>query len=403
MSLEKVYLAKQKIFNRHNKKFAYELLFRDHEHGIKNFPSNIKATSHVLINVLTNINHVLNEQGVMLVNVDEEFLLSGMVDILDKDKFMLEVLETTDLTDKVISRIKTYHKRGYKIAIDDFDCSLEMIKKFTPLFKYINLIKIDIQASEPENLKNVVIKLKKKGLKLLAEKIETKEEYKHCMDLGFDLFQGYYLDKPQTVEIDRSKDITQYIILNLIQMIKDDASTKVIESYIKQRPDLSLKLVKFLNSQDKIGTQVESIVQVITLIGRDSLLRWLLLYLYSEMSNNPVSEIILAIATKRAENMENSAVRDEKDKAYIAGMFSMIGALFDSTNREIIGDIKLDKDITDLVINKKGRFLSSLLKSEESERVYLKRLFIENFDKIDLVDIIYTLGLNGIGIDKNRL
>ena len=71
-------------------------------------------------------------------------------------------------------------------------------------------------------------------------------------------------------------------------------------------------------------------------------------------------------------------------------MFSMIGALFDTTNREIIGDIKLDKDITDLVINKKGRFLSSLLKSEELERVYLKRLFMENFDKIDLVDIIYT-------------
>jgi c-di-GMP phosphodiesterase len=215
-NLDKVYLAKQKVFNRNNKKFAYELLFRDYEYGIKIFPTNIKATSHVLINVLTNINHVLSEPGIVLINVDEEFLLSGLVDILDKSKFMLEILETTDLSDKVVSKIRSYQRQGYKIAIDDFDCSFEMIKKFTPIFKYINLIKIDIQAAQPDNLKNVVIKMKAKGLKLLAEKVETKEEYQMCLEMGFDLFQGYYLDKPQSVEIHRSKDITQYIILNLI-------------------------------------------------------------------------------------------------------------------------------------------------------------------------------------------
>ena len=403
MNTDKVFLAKQKVFNRKNKKFAYELLFRDNEHGIVDFTTNIQATSHVLINILTNAKHIFDESGAVLVNVDEEFLLSGLIDILDKDKFMLEVLETTDLTDKVISKIKTYHKRGYKIAIDDFDCSLEMIKKFTPIFKYTNLIKIDIQSSEPQNLKNVVPKIKQKGLKILAEKVETKEEYTECFDMGFDLFQGYYLEKPQTVKIHRSRDVTQYIILNLIKMIKDDATTKLIEVYIKKRPDLSFKLVKFLNNHEKLDTQVESIVQVITLIGRNRLLKWLLLYLYSDMTDSPVSEIILAVAIKRAENMEDKAAEDEKDKAYIAGMFSLIGALFDTSNKEIIGDIKLEKDIIDLVINKKGRFLSSLLKSEESERAYLKKLFVENFDKIDLVDIIYTLGFNGIDVDQSKL
>ena len=403
MNTDKVFLAKQKVFNRKNKKFAYELLFRDNEHGIVNFTTNIQATSHVLINILTNVKHIFDEPGAVLVNVDEEFLLSGLIDILDKDKFMLEVLETTDLSDKVISKIKTYHKRGYKIAIDDFDCSLEMIKKFTPIFKYISLIKIDIQSSEPQNLKNVVPKIKQKGLKILAEKVETKEEYIECFDMGFDLFQGYYLEKPQTVKIHRSRDVTQYVILNLIKMIKDDANTKLIEVYIKKRPDLSFKLVKFLNNHEKLDTQVESIVQVITLIGRNRLLKWLLLYLYSDMSDSPVSDIILAVAIKRAENMEDKATEDEKDKAYIAGMFSLIGALFDTTNKEMIGDIRLEKDIIDLVINKKGRFLSSLLKSEESERAYLKKLFVENFDKIDLVDIIYTLGFNGIDVDQSKL
>lgn len=400
--MESIYLAKQKIFNRNNKVFAYELLFRDHKDGIKNFPTNIKATSHVLINVLTNINEILDETSVVLVNVDEEFLLSGMIDVLDKNKFMLEILETTDLSQKVVAKIKQYSKKGFKIAIDDFDCSLEMIQKFTPLFKYVNLIKVDVIEAEPKNLENVVAKMKKSGFKLLAEKVETKEEYELYSNMGFDLFQGYYLDKPTVVEVNRGKDVTQLVILNLIKLLKKDSAIEPIKSYIKQRPDLAFKLLKFLNNQEEFETPIESVTQMITLLGRDRLLRWLLLYLYSEMSDNPVSEVILAIATSRAELMEKNAINSEKDKAYIAGMFSMLGALFDTDNAEIIKDIKLDKDITDLVIRKKGKFMSSLIKSELAEKEYLKKLCSNNFDKIDTVDILYTLIDNGVAIDNDK-
>ena len=401
--MEKVYFAKQRIFTKHNKTFAYELLFRDHTFGIKDFPTNIKATSHVVINSLINIDTIINETNIVLVNVDEDFLLSGLVDILDKSKFMLEILETTDLTDDVVSRIKQYHARGFKIAIDDFDCSSEMIKKFTPIFKYVHLVKIDVISSEADNLKKVVPKFKKMGMKILAEKIETKEEYQNCLELGFDLFQGYFLSKAETVEISRTKDVSHNIVLNLIKLIKNDSGIDQIEFYIKQRPELSLKLLKFLNTENNFNEDIESIVQVITLLGRDKLLRWLLLYIYAEMPDNPVSEQILAIALKRAEIMEAEATPAEKDKAYISGMFSMIGALFDTTNEKIIKNIKLDKDIIDLVVNKKGKFLSSLLKSEQREKEYLKKLFVSNFDKIDTVDIIYTLGVNNIDLDKDRI
>jgi EAL and modified HD-GYP domain-containing signal transduction protein len=400
--MQRVYLAKQKIFNAKNKIFANELLYRDYEYGIKEFPSNVTATSHVLINVLINVNEILNETGVVLVNVDEEFLLSGLVDLLDTKKFILEILETTDLNEEVISKIKQYHKRGFKIAIDDFDCSTQMIKKFTPIFKYIHLVKIDILNSQEENLAKTVEKFKKIGLRLLAEKIETKDEFEKCKSMGFDLFQGYYLGKPEVVEIDRGKDVTNYIILNLIKVLKTDGSTQAIESYIKQRPELSYKLIKFLNSQAKFETKIESIVQVITLLGRDKLLRWLLLYLYSEMSDNPVSETILAIALRRAENMERYAEPRDKDKAFTAGMFSMIGALFDMDNSDVVKGINLDKDILDIVVHKKGKYLRSLIESQRAEQAYLKQLFINNFEKIDIVDIIYTLDINGIKIDNNR-
>ncbi len=403
--LNTVYLAKQKIFNRQGKVFAYELLFRDHAHGIKEFPTNIRATSQVLLNTLTNINidELLGKDGIAFINLDEHAFTSGIIDILDKDRFVLEILETTDLNEQVITKIKQYHKRGFKIAIDDFDCSAKMIKKFTPILKYIHILKMDILAADDDNLKNVMTKIKQLGIRVLAEKIETEEEYNYYKEMGFDLFQGYQLHKPEVVEMDRYKDATQMIILHLIKLIKNDGQTYEIESYIKKRADLSYKLVKFINNHGKFETQVESITQIITLLGRDKLLRWLLLYLYAEISDNPISESIMNIALRRAERMEEEAHHSEKDKAYLAGMFSMLGALFETDIKHVMKDIKMDKDITDLVVSKKGKFLSSFKKAEYSEREYLKRLLCNNFEKIDITLILYALELSNIHIDKDIL
>lgn len=401
----KSYLAKQKISNQNGALYGYELLFRDTPNGIKEFPTHLKATSHVMINTLTNlkIDELLGKNIMGFINVDEHVLTSGVIDVLDKKRFILEILETVDLTDKVIDKIKQYHKRGFTIAIDDFDCSAEMIKKFAPLLKYIHILKIDIISSETENIEAVIKKLKSIGIQFLAEKIETKEEFERYKSMGFDLFQGYYLHKPETVEIDGYKEVTHIVILQLIKLIKDDDETTKIEMFIRQRADLSFKLIKFLNNQESFSSPVESITQVITLLGRDKLLRWLLVYLYSEISTSPASKIILNFALNRAERMEEEAHHRDKEKAYLAGMFSMIGAVFDTDLKELMHHANMDKEITRLVVEKKGKFAHSLLKAEQLEKAHLKKIVMENFDKLDNIELIYALEYSGIPIDKIKI
>lgn len=403
--MNKVYLAKQKIFNKQGNIFAYELLFRDHEFGIKHFPTNIKATSQVIINALSNMNldDLLGKNGIAFINIDELVFSSGIIDILDKDRFVLEILETTDLNEKTILKIQQYHKRGFKIAIDDFDCSLEMIKKFTPILKYVHIIKMDVLAAEANNLKNVMKKVKELGIKVLAEKVENKEEYNAYLNMGFDLFQGYYLSKPEVVELNNFKDATQIVILSLIKLIKEDGEIPQIEAYIKQRPELSYKLIQFLNNQAKFDSRIESIPQIITLLGRDKLLRWLLLYMYAEFVNDPISEAIMNVATKRAERMEAEASPQERDKAYLAGMFSMLDALFETSMENVMQNINIDKDIKELVVSKKGKFISSFKKAETLERKYLKELLLANFERIDTATLVYALELNNVHIDKDKL
>ena len=396
--MEKAYIARQEILDKDDNVIAYELLFRDHAHGIKDFPTNLKATSQVVMNALTNLKiaDLIPKNSRAYVNTDETVLTSGIIDILDKNVFVLEILETTDLNDRVIKQIVHYHKSGFEIAVDDFDCSAEMIKKFTPILKYISLIKVDVTVTNPENLKKVIPKLKKLGKKVLAEKVETEEEYDLYMKLGFDLFQGYYLSKPEVIEVNIHKEATHIIILQLIGLLKEDAQTSMVERFVRSRPDLSFKLIKFLNNQNHFEHEINSITQVLTLMGRDRLMRWLLMYLYAEVSTSPISEGVLLIAQKRAKQMEEAAPHHMKDTAYLAGMFSMMGILFQTDMKELMSHVKMDKDIVNLVINKTGRFAGSLEVIEKKEKEELKKIVCENFNELHMEDILYALEFAGV-------
>lgn len=401
--MEKAYIGRQEILDENDNLVAYELLFRDHIHGIKEFPSHLKATSQVVMNTLTNINisDVIQKNTHAFINIDETVLFSGIIDILDKNVYVLEILETVDLNEKMIKKIAHYHKSGFKIAIDDFDCTAEMIKKFTPMFKYVHIIKIDVLESNQENLKNLIPRLKKMGKKILAEKIETKEEYELYKELGFNLFQGYYLSKPEVLEFNIHKEATHIVILQLIGLLKEDADTSQIEKYVRSRPDLSYKLIKYLNNQSNFKAEIDSITQVLTLMGREKLMRWLLLYLYSEVSTSPLSQNILMIAQNRAQKMEEDAPKHMKEKAYLAGMFSMMDVLFDTDMKELMSHIKMDKEIVDLVITKTGRFSESLKNIEKEEKEDLKKIVCERFSEINVEDILYALEFAGIKLQNN--
>ncbi|OIP56291.1 MAG: diguanylate phosphodiesterase [Helicobacteraceae bacterium CG2_30_36_10] len=398
-------ISKQKIFDNKSQLYAYELLFKDDSNNEVNFSNTVKEVSQLIISSITSkeLNQLLGKKTLAFINVDEETILKGILDVLDKDRFILNILENIDLSEQVISKIIQYKKRGFRLSIKHFDSSAKMISKFTRLFNYIDIIKMDIALSQPENLEKVMLKFKGSRIKLLAENIETKEDFKKYSEMGFDFFQGYYLDKPEVIEIVGSKEPAQFIILQLIKIIKDDNSTEQLEYFIKKQPDLSYKLVQFFNNSKKFNVQIESLTQVITLMGRNKLLRWLLVYLYSEVSKNPASETILALAIKRAERMEADADTKHKDKAYLAGMFSMLSSIFEEDIKDLMNHIQMDSDITSLVIEKKGIFAGSLMRAEKAEKDYLKQIMIANFDKLNTTDLIYTLEDGGVEIDRSKL
>jgi EAL and modified HD-GYP domain-containing signal transduction protein len=398
-------ISKQKILDNKKQLYAYELVFKDSSDNTTGFATSVVGTAKLIMSSISSkeLDKLLGKKTVAYVNVDEDTLLKGILDVLDKERFILNILETIDLTEKVISKIIQYKKRGFKLALENFDSSAEMITKFSRLFNYIDIIKMDIVLSEAPNLEKVMAKFKGTRIKLLAKNIESNEDYHKYLIMGFDYFQGYYLDKPETMEIIGSKEPAQFIIIQLIKIIKDNNTTEQLEFFIKKQPDLSFKLVEFFNNSKKFNVNIESLTQVITLMGREKLLRWLMVYLYSEVSKNSASQTILALAIKRAERMEAEAKPVNKDKAYLAGMFSMLSSIFETDIKELMNHIKMDNDITSLVLEKKGIFASSLMRAVAIEKDYLKTIMLANFDKLDTTDLIYTLEDGGVEVDESKL
>jgi len=399
-------ISKQKIFDNENTLFAYELVFRDSLNHTTGFSTSTKGTAQLIISSITSkeLNKLLGKDTQAFINIDEETLSKGMLDVLDKDRFILNILEDITLSENTIAKIIQYRKRGFKLSLEHFDSSAQMLQKFSRLFNYIDIIKMDIVLSQKANLKKVLQKFKEKGkrIKFLAQNIETKEDFEEYQKIGFDYFQGYYLDKPDIVEVISSKEPAQFIILQLIKIIKRDDTTEELELFIKKQPDLSYKLVQFFNNSKKFDVKIESLTQVITLMGRNKLLRWLLVYLYSEVSTNPASQTILELALKRAERMEKDADAKHKDKAYLAGMFSMLSSIFETDIKELMQHIQMDSDITSLILEKKGIFAGSLMRAEHAEKVYLKKVMLENFEKLNTTDLIYTLEDGGIVLDNEE-
>lgn len=246
------YIGRQPILNEKGGQIdAYELLYRQPGENSANVTDNSAATARVLINAIQNIGleSLLGGKKGGFINADEGIILEGVIDILPKDQFVIEILETTKVTDEIVDKITEYKKQGgYTFALDDMVLTKEYFDTFKRLFGVVDIIKIDYMFCDKEQLKKNMMIFKKLNVKMLAEKVETIEDYEFCKELGFFFYQGgYYFAKPVVIT-QKSVDPSKLATLKLINMLREDAEAHVLEGEIKNYPALYINLLKFMNS-----------------------------------------------------------------------------------------------------------------------------------------------------------
>ena len=360
----KVYTARQAILNRKERVVAYELLYRG---GPENIFPNIdphKATSKLIMR--THLNQGLSfitDDKPALINFPEESILNGLPLILPPDKVMIEILETVSPSDEVYQMCQTLYLQGYNLVLDDFIYNPE----WNRFIKLVKLIKFDIQATPLEEIKPLIEKLSTiKKLKILAEKVETKEEFLQAKKLGFNFFQGYYFCKPEMSESNEI-DASHPILLCLMQeCMKTPSSVKNLANYFERDVALSFKLFKFINSGILPLTQkITSIKNALIYLGEAETKKLILLFTTGILAKNKPKELtrITIIRAKFCELMASKNMPELAESAFMVGLFSLLDAILDQPLDKIINDLPLAPEVLEALTGDKSSPLKYILQA----------------------------------------
>jgi c-di-GMP-related signal transduction protein len=348
------FLARQPIFNWRRVVYGYELLFRS---GLDNFFSHTDAdaasASTADTMILFGIERLTEGKRAFL-NCTREFLIRDYAMLLPKDRVVIEILESVKLDEELIAACRRLKAQGYLLALDDFKDSPE----WEPLISVADFIKVDLLATPAEEQARLAKKFASDKLRLVAEKVETHEDFKRTLDLGYSYFQGYFFSRP---EILRRHDIppNKLNYLRLLQAAnQSDMDIPSVAERVKAEASISYRLLRYLNSSAFfLASEVHSIPHALSLLGERGIRRWVSLVAVACMADDKPQELVM-LPLIRARFCELLAPRaglgNVSNDLFLLGLLSAIDAILDMTMADILNELKIRGDIRDALLGMKN-------------------------------------------------
>ncbi len=336
-----IFVGRQPILDRNGELAAYELLFRPGQGASP--VDGVEMTASVVVNTLLDIGLDRISNGMpVYINTPEALLLKDALDILPPGRVHLEILEDVEVTDALLAACRRLKSLGYTILLDDF----EFAPHLQPLVELADIIKVDILAID--DLAAEVKKLSTHPVVLLAEKVETHEQYETALALGFSLFQGYYFCKPETIK-GVGMPSAKVALLKAHQQVMATTNLDDIQHIIQRDLGLSYRLLKYLNSAALgIRQQIKSVSHAVILLGLNNIRHWLsLLTMVSIGSSKPKELIHMSLV--RGHLLEDLADQlgqgNQRQDFFTLGMFSLLDAILDQPMEDIVDELALPDDL----------------------------------------------------------
>jgi c-di-GMP-related signal transduction protein len=377
-----IFLGRQPILDRNQSIVGYELLFRSANTLHAEINDYSHADSYVISNVLSNfgIKEVLGKHK-GFINVAENLLMSELLELLPIEKTVIEILETIKITEPVLQRCRELKQKGFTLALDDN----EYDPVYEPLYEIVDIVKIDILQVPTASLGRVIKPLEKRGLILLAEKVESLQQFHLCLELGFELFQGYYFARPSVLN-KKKVDVSGITLLKLLNLVCKDAEIEEIEETFKQNPNLSYNLLRLVNSvvigmKEKIRTLRHALV----VLGMQQLKRWIQLALFVSDKVGRAGNPLLETAATRGRLMELLIEKrkddfrdmDYSESAFMTGVLSLIDVLLEAPMEDILNQLNLSEEVRRALLAREGTLGRLLMLTEKLENM--------DFDTVSLL------------------
>lgn len=373
LRVHEFFLARQPILDRKQSLVGYELLFRNAAVGPANITTDLNATAAVIAHTsqLGMEKVVGNVLGYL--NVDDAVLMSDIFQFLPRDKVVLEIVETMQVTPAILERVRQLVGEGFRFALDDVIADNDNVRQLLP---YVEIVKFDLRDMPLSALLTLTPRFRLANKKLLAEKVEDKQQFETCLELGFDYFQGYYFAKPVVLS-GKKLSPSQLAIMQLMSMLNSDADNADIERAIKKDVSLCFNLMRLVNTP-AIGARrrIDSIGQALMVLGRSQLQRWLQIMLYAEPCKKGQSMTpLLTLAATRGKLMELIAEqidprnRTMAETAFTVGIMSLMDTLFGIPMDEILDQIAVSDKVSLALLHRGGYYGDMLKLAEHMERV----------------------------------
>jgi c-di-GMP phosphodiesterase len=348
-----IFVGRQPIYGRRLELHAYELLYRGADVDYADFSEGDRATSQVLLNTFTEFGLERIVGGhLAFINLTRGFIVGEYPLPVPRTQVVLEVLEEVEADEQVLKGMEDLRRRGFKIALDDFVYRPDR----EPMLALADIIKVDILGLDQAEIRARFQQLKPRGIKLLAEKIETREQFELCRDMGFDYFQGYFLAKPNVV----SGSSIPANSLNLLRLMAEfqnpDHDFDRIAEIVSQDVALSYKLLRHINAAIYgMPRRIESIKETVTYLGLSTVKNLACLFLLSGAGEHPHELLVTAMMrAKMCELLARARGVSNPSSFFTVGLFSTLDALLNVPMERVVKKLPLAEDLQHALLDGDG-------------------------------------------------
>ncbi len=351
--MSEFFIARQPIFDRELRLHAYELLFRSSRHNANlGELDGDTATARVIATAAELGIEKLTRGRSAFINLPQRFIEEPDLMPLSPDSVVLEILETVALNEAAMAGIRSLRERGFRIALDDFVDS----EAFDSILPMVDTVKLDVRELDPDQWHVQIARMRGHGCKLLAEKVETRQEFETLRELGVDYFQGFFFARPSVL---RGRQIApgRFNLLHTLARLNDpECSLEEIQELIGRDVALSVKALNYVNSAaGAMNRKIDSVREAIVYLGRDAVKRWVSVFLLASDESKPQELLTLALTrAKTCELLATRLGRDDEDVFFTTGLLSVMDSILDAPLAEILPRMALTTEMQGALLEHAG-------------------------------------------------
>ncbi len=347
-------IARQPIFNAQKELYGYELLYRDAlESTTAEIMDEDAATQNVLSDAITVFGlSRLTGGHPAFINFTEGLLLGDFAFLVDPAKIVIEMPESFEVSQDLVNKLRELKKNGYTIALSGYTCGGLNDK----VIEFADILKVDFLNTTRGQQREAAEKNKDSGIILVAEKVENAEDYERAKNMGYNLFQGYYLEKPKVISqrIPELSASSYGRIVNELQKpnVDFDTCTKIIQSDAV----LTYLFMRQVQNPNYYRSDSDNVIKRgMVMMGADELRRWLFLVLMRQNTVAHSDELsrkayLRGLFIERL--MENCDDAPESAQGFLLGMFSILDKILATRLEELLNDIDLDSELKAALLEK---------------------------------------------------